>query len=591
MTKFFRNQFIYKKVWLASTGLLVGLWGLLLPSFLLAASLSIAPATGVYTVGNTFTVRVTLNTEGKPVNSADGEFKFNPQELSVVSINSASSIFDLWVTKPTFSNTAGTISFSGGTTPPGFTGSNGTVFTITFSAKSASTAKVLMTSGSILAFDGLGTNIITGMNGGSFTIGAPSSQPVPEVVQYVAPANTPKAPVVSSASHPADQWSKAKTAALEWSLPSGVTAVRTSLDQSPSTIPTKVYDTPIRNISLSDLPEGVSYFHIQFKNAEGWGAVTHWRLAVDSEKPTNLKIDSPADADFTNSKQTLLLQAEDETSGIAKYSIKVDDREPFEFINKDKTGQVEIVDLKPGFHSVTVEAFDQAGNGIVNSYNFTITAFEKPVFTEYPSEINEEVIPVILGKTKPRAEVEVIVRRVGMLEETYSVKAGDDGVFTFIPAGRFATGVYEITAQATDEFGSQSEFSDAIRIAVQQPGYIQIGSKIISFLSLIVPLIALLVILLLSISFLIGYFRKFRRRLAIETDEVLAILETEFISLRDLLELQRNNLAAARRTKKLTVEEEEMMKVVLKALSITKAKIRKEVLDVDRIVKKKANKE
>lgn len=591
MTKFLKNQFIYKKAWLASTGLLVGLLGLLLPSFLLAASLSIAPATGVYTVGNTFTVRVTLNTEGKPVNSADGEFKFNPQELSVVSINSASSIFDLWVTKPTFSNAAGTISFSGGTTPPGFTGSNGTVFTITFSAKSASTAKVLMTSGSILAFDGLGTNIITGMNGGSFTIGAPSSQPTPEVVQYVAPANTPKAPVVSSASHTADQWSKAKTATLEWSLPSGVTAVRTSLDQSPSTIPTKVYDTPIRNISLSDLPEGVSYFHIQFKNAEGWGAVTHWRLAVDSEKPTSLKIDSPAETDFTNSKQTLLLEAEDKTSGIAKYSIKVDDRDPFGFVDKDDTGQVEIIDLKPGFHSVTVEAFDQAGNSIVNSYNFTITAFEKPVFTEYPSEINEEVIPVILGKTKPRAEVEVIVRRVGMLEEAYRVKANDDGVFTFIPAGRFATGVYEITAQATDEFGSQSELSEIIRIAVQQPGYVQIGSKIISFLSLIVPLIALLVILLLSISFLIGYFRKFRRRLAIETDEVLAILETEFISLRDLLELQRNNLASARRTKKLTVEEEEMMKVVQKALSITKAKIRKEVLDVDRIVKKKANKE
>jgi len=49
--------------------------------------------------------------------------------------------------------------------------------------------------------------------------------------------------------------------------------MRTLLDESPSTIPTKVYETPIHGITLEDLPQGVSYFHIQFRNSDGWGMI------------------------------------------------------------------------------------------------------------------------------------------------------------------------------------------------------------------------------------------------------------------------------------------------------------------------------
>ena len=88
----------------------------------LAATLSVSPGTGVYQSGTTFTAKVVVNTQGDPINAADGSLKFNPQELSVVSVNRSSSIFNLWVTEPAFSNSAGTISFSGGL-PSGYTGS------------------------------------------------------------------------------------------------------------------------------------------------------------------------------------------------------------------------------------------------------------------------------------------------------------------------------------------------------------------------------------------------------------------------------------------------------------------------------------
>jgi len=51
-----------------------------------AAALRITPDTGVYQVGNTFTARVQIATQGQSVNAAEGTIKFNPNELSVVSV-------------------------------------------------------------------------------------------------------------------------------------------------------------------------------------------------------------------------------------------------------------------------------------------------------------------------------------------------------------------------------------------------------------------------------------------------------------------------------------------------------------------------
>ena len=69
-----------------------------------AATLSLSPNTGVYPVNSTFSVSVSVAPDGKSINAAEGTLSFNPRELSVVSVNRSSSIFNLWVTEPTFSN-------------------------------------------------------------------------------------------------------------------------------------------------------------------------------------------------------------------------------------------------------------------------------------------------------------------------------------------------------------------------------------------------------------------------------------------------------------------------------------------------------
>lgn len=556
-------------------------------TFANAATLSLSPSTGVYQSNTTFTTRVVVNTQGQSINAADATIKFNPRELSVVSANRVGSIFNLWVTEPMFSNSAGTITFSGGL-PSGYTGSSGNVMTITFRAVGSGPAKVNFGNGSVLANDGKGTNVLTSMSGGNYTIQSASTAPVAEVVEYVAPANTPAAPKISSNTHSDPTgWSNKSTAELTWELPSGVTSVRTLLDGSPSTIPTKVYDNPISSITLEDLDDGESYFHIQFRNEDGWGKVTHYRLAVDTERPTKLDISQSDDADFSNPIQSLQVKAEDETSEVSRFKIKIDSNEPFDFTDETASGTIVLPTLEPGYHTVLIEAFDEAGNSIIGNYSFTILAFDKPTFTEYPSEINEEVIPVIKGATRPNSEVTILLQKIGNEPREYKVTSAANGEFVFIPEGTFSEGVYELSAISVDAYGAISEKSDTIKIAVQQPGFIRLGSLAVNILSVIMPLIALLLFGVFGIWYLLLYFARFRSKVQVESTEALDILHREFTNLQSTLRTQESNLQASRKTKKLTIAESEMIEAIDKALQTSQAAVEKEIVDVKKLSNKK----
>lgn len=550
-----------------------------------AATLSLSPSTGVYGVGSTFIVRVVVNTQSASINATEGTVKFNPNELSVVSIDRSSSIFNLWVTEPTFSNSAGTVTFSGGA-PSGYTGGAGTVFTMTFRSKTAQASRVTISDGAVLANDGKGSNVLTSMGGGTYTIQAASTSPEPEVIEYVAPANTPAAPVITSSSHSDPSlWYKETSAILNWTLPAGVVTVRTLLDSSPNTIPTKVYDTPIRSITLEDLEQGTSYFHIQFRNEEGWGKVTHYRLAIDSIAPSEFAIAQAADANPANPSQTLQFSNATETSGIARYMVRIDNQDAYEYLDPESDKKITLPPLRPGYHTVTVEAFDRAGNSSVANYSFTIQAFERPRFTNFPTEINEEVIPVLRGETRPNSTVVTTIKKSGAEASIYTSAADDTGVFTVVPAGTFTGGVYEVTAVATDPFGATSEVSEPNWIAVQKPGYLQVGSLLVNVLSVLVSLIALVAALLFGATYLFARYRRYRTAVKLEAHEVVAIISEEFSSMRSFIKAQETELAESRKTKKLTKIEINLLTSLQEKITAAEQKIRKEAVDVEEVSK------
>ncbi|MEO5646656.1 MAG: cohesin domain-containing protein [Candidatus Paceibacterota bacterium] len=174
----------------------------------LAATLSISPASGSYTVGKTFTARVLVGSGGQSINAVSGDVSFSSDTLTLTGI-SKSGVVTLWAQNPTYSNASGTASFQG-VILNGYSGSGGTVVTLTFKAKAAGTATISIAQGSssVLLNDGQGTNVLSGTSGASFTIGQgtttspvepiTTTKPVTPVVEIPATSVPVIVPVASS---------------------------------------------------------------------------------------------------------------------------------------------------------------------------------------------------------------------------------------------------------------------------------------------------------------------------------------------------------------------------------------------------------
>lgn len=142
----------------------------LLFSQALAAEIFTTPSKSSVSVGETFRVRVGSDTLGKNINNAEATVTFPTDLVEVLSIDSSSSIFNLWVNNPSFSNVTGQIKFNGGVSNPGFTGSSGTIFWVTAKAKKTGSAVFRVQDASVRANDGLGTNVISGVKNSTISI-------------------------------------------------------------------------------------------------------------------------------------------------------------------------------------------------------------------------------------------------------------------------------------------------------------------------------------------------------------------------------------------------------------------------------------
>jgi len=357
------------------------------------ASLYLLPSTGNYTIGSTFSVEVKVSA-GIPINAAEGSLVFNTEELNIVSISKSGSIFSLWTTEPTFSNSAGTIEFGGGT-PTSFAGAAGTIITITFKAKIGGTTNVNFISGAVLAADGKGTNILARMSGGTYTF-KPGIITPPAEEEYIpppTPTGIPLAPVVSSSTHPdPEKWYSNNNPEFSWKLPSDVSEVSLLLHQKPTADPGPISDGKIESKKFEDIGDGIWYFHIKFKNQFGWGGITHRKVSIDTISPKSFNIEIKR-KDLLDPQPILLFGTTDETSGVEYYEIKIDQGEPAVVSAGIKEISYQILPQSSGKHLVEVKAFDRAGNFSLATAEFEVLS--TPVFLKFGKMVIDYLTTII----------------------------------------------------------------------------------------------------------------------------------------------------------------------------------------------------
>lgn len=178
---------------------------LALPCAALAAggSLYLSPSYGVHAVGQTFTVNIYVDTGDTAINAAEAQLSFDASALSVDNVSTAHSILSSWPTTPSFSNANGTIRFTGWTTNP-YTGAEGQLLSVTFTALRNVTTTLRFDSGTILAADASDSNIITSMRAATLALKPlevvpPAPASAPDAIT-ITPDPPPAPPVFATAS-------------------------------------------------------------------------------------------------------------------------------------------------------------------------------------------------------------------------------------------------------------------------------------------------------------------------------------------------------------------------------------------------------
>ncbi len=439
-----------------------------------AASLYFSPSSGTYSTGRNFTVSIRVESSSS-MNAASGVAIFPSDKLEILSVSKTGSIFNLWVQEPSFSNRDGNVRFEGIVLNPGFVG-DGKLLSVTFRAKSSGEGGLNFSSGSVLANDGLGTNILSSLGAANFVISA-SAVSAPEEV--VAPSRLPSKPLIKQEvknpdgemilvrdSEATEKWVNSRYNKLSWTVSTGVTGVSYLFNDRPSSNPGSKSDGFFDNKVYENLDDGIYYAHTRFINSLGAGPIEHFKLMIDATPPDPFEIILPDGKVTANPMPRIRFEAVDNLSGIDRYEMKIDDGDWFNAAIL-KTASYILPKLKPGEHQIFIRAYDKAGNWAEAKEIITVSPIASPKITEYPNNIispGEKL--VIRGEALPKATIEIHMIKRGKEPIIFSTIADEKGNFEAVYKNIIPSGAYEVWAKQILDTGAESLQSQSIYIGV-----------------------------------------------------------------------------------------------------------------------------
>ncbi len=549
-----------------------------------AATLYFSPSSGNFTVGNILTVNILVNTEGVAINNAEAIINFPSNLLEIVSVGKSGSIFSLWVEEPTFSNSAGILSFNGGLPTPGFNGTAGKVLGAVFRVKKEGSASLVFSSAAVRANDGYGTNVFkTGVQAFFNLISEEKPLPPP-----AAAIGTPEAPNISSPTHPdQDKWYSNSNPKFVWPVPSGVIAIRLLYDKYPNSQPRVVYEPAASEKEITDLKDGVYYFHAQFKNNKGCGAISHFRFQIDTQPPEPFSIKFVDGTETENPRPTAIFDTTDALSGIDYYKIKIGEGDFFGISPEIIKHNPYTLPLQsPGKRSILVQAFDRASNYTVATEEFVIKPISPPTITDYPKQLKEGDTLIIKGKTYPNSMVKLSLRQDDVAKSEFQEGRSDEkGEFTIIWDKKLTSDIYKFWAEVSNEKGAQSGPSDTYVISVTPAALLRIGSLVINYLTVVVSLLVILIALIFLGTYLWFRYKLFKRRLKKETIEAEKTLRSAFNVLSKNIICHIKLLEKTMSQRSLTEEEETIIAKCKEDLDHAKKLIGKEIEDIEKEMK------
>ncbi len=563
--------------------------GLFLPIFASQAegraSLLLSPSTGSYEVGKSFGVKILVNSGGGlGINASDGIIKFDPSYLTVTKVSNTGSIFKMWPVDPTYSNSAGTVSYSGGL-PGAYKGSAGTIMDISFTSKKTGDTMVSFSSGSVLANDGKGTSVLSSMGKANYSIIEAKKEEPKETItkpkKEEPEDNKPKGllppvPDAKSETHPnTNEWYSNNEPEFRWKTLDGLTGVSFSITDGAKDDPGQENDGIIESEKFIAQKDGAQYFHIKYQNQYGWGQIAHRKLMIDATAPEAFELLVDNQKDDTNPSPRLVFSTSDTTSGLDYYAVIIGDEETKVGTSEVSTGYYETRVLAPGDYTADVVAYDKAGNFASSSVDFTITALKAPIITNIPELISKKDDLLVQGTSfYPNIYIKVFIGTAGKDTISAQVETDESGDWSFLHKGGLAKGSYEVWAIAVDKRGAMSYDSKKKILTVVSP-------SIVCAYGLWIILVLVLIVLLLS-AYVIYQRKEFieeKQRIKRETEELKIKMSKIFYALREEVD---ELMQLADKKAGLSESERRVKEKLQESLDISEEFINKEIDDVEK---------
>lgn len=577
------NKFSFYKLALSfGVGLSLLLVTLLLPQRAEAASFYFSPSAGSYKIGQSVSVGVYASTPDQAANAFQGTINFPSDKLQLSSLSKSGSVMSLWVQEPSFSNGAGTADFAGVVLNPGYTGKGGKILTLTFKVVAVGTANLSFSAASILANDGQGTNITTGLGTASLSLNTtPSGQEAGQASSPVEQAGTPLSPEVTSPTHPdPNKWYSNNSPKFTWSLPSDVDGASVAFTQDTNSNPGTKSDGLISTKTFENTDDGIWYFHIRLHNKHGWGGITHFRVRIDTQSPLSFDINFVNPEQTENPQPAVFINATDSLSGVDHYQLLTGDNSLVDIKPEDisQSKPYLLLATDPGKHSLVVRAYDKAGNTKSAITEYTVSSILPPGITDYPESLKEGDILAIRGKTYPMSVVTVWLQHDNeepVSEVVQSVRVGE---FSFIAPDRVKSGIYKLWAEVTDRRGAKSEPSKRITIPVSRSLFLAWGEKTLSILIIITQFVALIAFIVILIEYTRRRLQKFKKQMRKDIVDAESIIVSALKKLRINMISHILMLEKAKKKRDLTKEEDIIFKQLQNQMEAVE-KVVKEKMD------------
>jgi hypothetical protein len=556
---------------------------LLFPAIVQAAGLYFSPSNSSTKVDSSISLSVYVSSTDQAMNAVSGRVSYPADKLEVISLSKTGSIVGLWVQEPTFSG--GTVSFEGIILSPGYTGSAGKIITINFKVKNSGDSTVRLSSGSILANDGKGTNILGTLGQAKISVAAVTATETtkPDINQSEVkpveqtqpePEANGKAPTprISSGTHPdSNSWYNNKNINLAWAVPNGVTSVRLLVGKLANASPSVAYTPAIKQKTITDLEDGQWYFHAQFRNSNGWGEVAHFAFRIDSTPPTQPQVEQQIAG-----TGAFLITATDAMSGIDHYEITLDEQQTITW--QDDGSHLYQPDASSvGDHELIVKAIDKAGNASVQTqkqFSGSVVAEPQAVVDltiSAPEKLSVGSALKIKGNGITNTQVLIWLQQDQTAPVSLAVYSDLDGSFNAKTAA-LIEGDYLVWA-------TQGVItSNKLIVHVVPSVWTNLGAKLIDWLAVVIPIIAMIAFL----AFVLWYgWRKLRilaRRLKYDPNQVDSAYKiVAYDLLQDELQNHVNLLKKASKQRKLTKEEGAIMKFLEHSVSGPRQMVKRQV--------------